>query len=178
MASAAQRLFLLTGNLGYGLTTVRLYPMIFMIWLAVVFVWFALTVLRGARQHFAWGALWLALFMLAGTHVLNPDEFIVRTNIKLAMEGRDFDAEYNAGLSDDAIPALLHSFSNIGGHEQGIVAAKLADRYCKKRNEYDLRSWNYSRWTAQRHMTSNAALINEVGDCHHFDLTHGSAFNH
>ncbi len=27
MISAAQRLFILTGNLGYGLTTVRFYPM-------------------------------------------------------------------------------------------------------------------------------------------------------
>ncbi len=57
MISATQRLLLLTGNLGYGLTTVRLYPMAFMIWLALVFLWFALTVLRGAREQFAWGAL-------------------------------------------------------------------------------------------------------------------------
>ena len=128
MASAAQRLFLLTGNLGYGLTTVRLYPMIFMGWLAIVFVWFALTVLRGARQHFAWGALWLAFLVLGSTHVLNPDEFIVRTNIKLASEGRDFDAHYNSGLSDDALPALLDSLANINEHDQASVAALLASR--------------------------------------------------
>jgi hypothetical protein len=54
MISATQRLLLLTGNLGYGLTTVRFYPIVFMIWLALVFVWFALTVLlRGAREQFA-----------------------------------------------------------------------------------------------------------------------------
>ena len=41
MASAVQRLVLLTGNLGYGMTTIRLYPLIFMGWLAIVFVWFA-----------------------------------------------------------------------------------------------------------------------------------------
>jgi hypothetical protein len=58
MASAVQRLVLLTGNLGYGMTTIRLYPMIFMTWLAILFVWFVLTVLRGKRQYFAWGALW------------------------------------------------------------------------------------------------------------------------
>jgi hypothetical protein len=92
MASAAQRLLLLTGNLGYGLTTVRLYPMILMVWLAIVFVWFGITVLRGARQYFAWGALWSAFFILGATHVLNPDEFIVKTNIQLMKEGREFDA--------------------------------------------------------------------------------------
>ena len=82
MASAVQRLVLLTGNLGYGLTTIRLYPMIFMTWLAIVFVWFGLTVLRGARKHFAWGALWSAFLILGATHVLNPDAFIVKTNIR------------------------------------------------------------------------------------------------
>ena len=92
MISATQRLLLYTGNLGYGLTTARLYPMVFMIWLALVFVWFGLTVLRGAREQFAWGALWLALFMLGTLHVFNPDEFIVRTNVRLMQEGRSFDS--------------------------------------------------------------------------------------
>src|SRR5687767_2606019 len=75
MLSATQRLLLLTGNLGYGLTTVRFYPMAFMVLLALVFVWFALTVLRGMRRQFAWGALWLSLFTLGTLHVLNPDDF-------------------------------------------------------------------------------------------------------
>ncbi|MBK8147337.1 MAG: hypothetical protein IPK58_03765 [Acidobacteria bacterium] len=48
MASAAQRLFVLTAISAYGLTTVH-FPMVFMIWLAVVFIWFAIAVLRGKR---------------------------------------------------------------------------------------------------------------------------------
>ncbi len=71
MASAVQRLILLTGELGYGMTTVRFYPMVFMLWLALVFVWFALTVLRGARQNFAWGALWSAIIITCRN---KPDE--------------------------------------------------------------------------------------------------------
>ncbi len=101
MLSAAQRLFLLTGNLGYGLTTVRFYPMAFMVLLALVFVWFSLTVLRGARRQFAWGALWLTLFMLGTLHVMNPDDYIVRTNVKLMQEGRMFDSGYVNELSED-----------------------------------------------------------------------------
>ena len=96
MASAAQRLFLLTGSVGYGLTTVRFYPMVVMIWFAIVFIWFGLTVLRGARQYFAWGALWSAFFVLVGVHVINPDEFIAKP-CRIMNEGREFDAEYNAG---------------------------------------------------------------------------------
>ncbi|MCA1638437.1 MAG: DUF4173 domain-containing protein [Acidobacteria bacterium] len=113
MISATQRLLLYTGNLGYGLTAQRLYPMAFMIWLAVIFVWFALTVLRGAREQFAWGALWSALFVLVTLHVFNPDDFIVRTNVNLMQQGRSFDTVYVSELSDDAVPALLANAKNL-----------------------------------------------------------------
>ena len=55
MASAVQRMQLyVTTN---GLTELRVQASAFMAWLAVVLVWFALTVLRGQRRRFAFGAL-------------------------------------------------------------------------------------------------------------------------
>lgn len=149
MASAVQRLVLLTGNLGYGLTTVRLYPLIFMSWLAIVFVWFGLTVLRGGRQYFAWGALWSAFLILGATHIFNPDEFIVRHNLALMREGREFDAKYNSGLSRDALPALVDSFTDLNAEDQVTALRGLAWRNCRMKLETDLRSWSYSRATAQ-----------------------------
>ena len=165
MASAVQRLVLLTGDLGYGLTTVRLYPMIFMTWLAVVFVWFALTVLRGARQHFAWGALWAAFTILGATHVLNPDKFIVDTNVGLMHHGREFDASYNSTLSDDALPALMGTFDNLSEPDQQIVIRRIAGRFCDMRSETGLRSWNFSRWQASRLLNSDATLVKELEGC-------------
>jgi hypothetical protein len=165
MASAAQRLFLLTGNLGYGLTTVRLYPMIFMSWLAIVFVWFAVTVLRCTRRHFAWGALWSAFLILGATHILNPDAFIVRTNIALMQQGRDFDANYNSSLSDDAVPVLIDSIDQIENPRRQIVIRKFVARYCEMRDETDLRSWNYDRWRAWQRLSTNQELIKEIGNC-------------
>src|SRR5205823_2019867 len=50
MASAVQRMRSYMDE--YGLTEARLYPTAFMGWLAVVFVWFALTVLRYRREAF------------------------------------------------------------------------------------------------------------------------------
>jgi hypothetical protein len=172
MASAGQRLVLLTGNLGYGMTTVRLYPMIFMIWLAVVFVLFGATVLRGARQHFAWAALWSAFFVLGATHVLSPDEFIVKTNIQLTKEGREFDAAYNSSLSDDALPALLENFADIHENDQLTVVRNIARRYCEKREENDVRSWSLSRWNASQAINANGELVNEIGDCNSNILAH------
>ena len=165
MASAVQRLVLLTGNLGYGMTTIRLYPLIFMTWLAIVFVWFAATVLRGARQHFAWGALWSAFVILGATHVLNPDAFIVKTNIELMQQGREFDASYNVNLSDDALPIIFESIPDLNESDQQIVVRRLAQRYCQKREENDLRSWNFSRSKASELLNSSNAFVETLGGC-------------
>jgi uncharacterized protein DUF4153 len=163
MASAVQRLVLLTGNLGYGMTTVRLYPMIVMTWLAIVFVWFALTVLRGTRQYFAWGALWSAFFVLGSTNLLNPDKFIANTNIALMARGREFDARYNSHLSDDALPTLIGSFSLFNEKDQEIVLRDLAYRYCKKREEADVRSWNLSRQNASVDLSQYDEILDGIG---------------
>lgn len=161
MISATQRLLLLTGNVGYGLTTIRLYPMAFMVWLALVFVWFGLTVLRGMRQQFAWGALWSALFMLGTLHVLNPDDFIVRTNVRLMQEGRGFDSYYVANLSDDAVPALLEAMPIMTFEQQCVVKHKLLNRLETANTETDFRSWNWSRYIARNKMAqSNSAATN------------------
>jgi hypothetical protein len=171
MASAVQRLFLLTGNLGYGLTTVRFYPMVVMIWFAIVFVWFSLTVLRGARQHFAWGALWSALFVLGAVHVVNPDEFIVRTNIRLMNEGRVFDSRYNSALSDDAIPALLESVNSMSYENQCVVKSKLSDRLIHARTENDLRNWNWSRSKALAGLENVSGGLDTAGCPDHLRWT-------
>ncbi|MEQ1643154.1 MAG: DUF4173 domain-containing protein [Pyrinomonadaceae bacterium] len=166
MASAVQRLVLLTGELGYGMTTVRLYPLIFMSWLAVVFVWFAATVLRGYRQYFAWGALWSAIFVLGATHFLNPDQFIVNRNIALMQQGREFDAGYNSQLSDDALPALFHAIPDMSESNRETVIYRLANRYCTIREEgHDLRSWNLSRSNAWSMLESNRAFVETLGGC-------------
>lgn len=156
MISAAQRLFILTGNLGYGLTTIRFYPMVVMIWLALIFIWFSLTVLRGAREQFAWGALWLAIFVLGTLHVFNPDEYIVRTNIRLMNEGRSFDAAYNSKLSDDATPVLLENLGTMTFENQCHVKWNLSRRLEEARKETDFRSWNFSRWTARNRIAQTA----------------------
>ena len=145
MISAAQRLLLLTGNLGYGLTAERFYSIIFIILLAIVFIWFAMTVLRGVREHFAWGGLWLVLFVLGTLHALNPDDFIVRTNLNLMKQGRMFDASYNSRLSSDALPALLDSIRLMSPADREIIFEEVHNRYCSSLHENDIRSWNRSR---------------------------------
>src|SRR5205085_484755 len=62
-ASAVQRMQIYVADT--GLTELRLQASVFMGWLSVVLVWFALTVLRGQRARFAFGAL-VSAFVVIG----------------------------------------------------------------------------------------------------------------
>ena len=102
MASALQRMRLYQSE--YGQTELRLYVTAFMAWLALVFAWFILTVLRDRRERFAFGALLAAFGMIATLHILNPDAAIVRANAAYARAGHPFDVDYALLLSADAVP--------------------------------------------------------------------------
>jgi hypothetical protein len=169
MASAVQRLLLLTGEFGYGLTTVRFYPMVLMIWLAAVFVWFGMTVLSGRRQYFAWGALWAAIFILGGTNLMNPDAFIARTNIGLMQQGRDFDGRYNSHeLSADAVPALISALPSMSPEDRCEVAFGLNGLMMGLSEAYgDVRSFNMPRRTAFYLIRENEAVMNQSEKCPH-----------
>lgn len=164
MASAFQRLFLLTGELGYGWTTVRFYPMVVMTWLAVVFVWFGLTVLRGRRNNFAWGALWSAIVLLGATNLMNPHDFIARKNIQLMQQGREFDAGYNASLSQDAVPVLIANLDQLSSREQCIVRMVLWGSLSSRneQNDADIRSWNSSRNASRVLLLENSSINAEL----------------
>jgi hypothetical protein len=163
MASAVQRLVLLTGELGYGLTTVRFYPMVVMTWLAVVFIWFAVTVFRGARKHFAWGALWSAIVILGATNLMNPDAFIARTNLNLMEQGREFDSRYNSvELSDDAAATLIDGLPSMNPYDGCVTRMKLRDRLIETLDEQDLRSWNLSRSEARSVIAQETSIVEET----------------
>jgi hypothetical protein len=68
----------------YGLTTDRLYTLVFMGWLAIVLALLTLTVLRGRGRFFVAGSAVSALVLLAGLHVVVPDLVVARVDIRRA----------------------------------------------------------------------------------------------
>jgi hypothetical protein len=147
MASALERMRLYVD--AFGLSATRLYATAFMILLVGIFAWFGWTVLRGRRQRFAFGALMQAFAVLAGLHVLNPDPFIVRTNLKRPAAERPFDAEYVASLSADAVPVLLEALPRLSIADRCTVAGRLSRRW-NGENAPDWRTWNWSRGRARQ----------------------------
>ena len=90
----------------YGLSEDRLYATVFMGWLAIVFVWFAATVLRGRERMFTPGVLASGWATLIAVNVANPSAYIARFNIARAGQGKEVDVMYLALLGADATPAL------------------------------------------------------------------------
>ncbi|HEV7844528.1 MAG TPA: DUF4173 domain-containing protein, partial [Pyrinomonadaceae bacterium] len=157
MASAAGRIRLYQRE--YGLTEQRLYTIAFMVWLGAVFIWFAWTVLRGARERFSCGALVAGFVVIGLLHVVNPDATIVRANISHAEKGgRGFDASYIMGLSADAVPALAASLPAMSQDQRCVVAASLLSRWPEDAAT-DWRTWNWSRREARQIILANAANL-------------------
>ena len=105
--------------------------------------------LRGARQRFAFGALIQGLAVLAGLHLLNPDAFIVKTNLNRPIAERPFDAEYALTLGGDAVPALIDALPRLAVTDRCIIAPRLVKRWGAE-SQSDWRTWNWSRARARR----------------------------
>ena len=154
MASAFERMRLYEAE--YGLSEQRLYPTAFMGWLAVVFIWFCLTVLRGHRERFAFGAMVAGFLLIATLHVINPDALIARTNMARARAGHKFDARYVASLSADAVPELVAGLPYLAPQDRRTLAKITLDRWSPPENP-DWRSWAVSRSQAWQAIRENAS---------------------
>jgi hypothetical protein len=150
VASALQRMYLYQHE--FGLTELRLYTTVFMVWISAVLLWFVLTVLRARREHFAFGALIAGFAAIFAINAVNPDALIASTNIHRMEEGKRFDAYYLTTLSADAVPVLVESLPEIGDNrlwKDFAVEQAVVDRWDSR--EPDWRTWNLGRSRA-RHL--------------------------
>lgn len=162
MASAVERMRLYVSE--YGLSEQRLYPVAFMGWLAVVFIWFCITVMRGDRERFAFGAMVAGFLLVATLHIINPDALIARTNMARGSQGRTFDAGYAASLSDDAVPELAGGFPAMNRQDRCTVAVRMVQRLSELQNS-DWRSWTYSRYRARKVLRENESALHAAVCC-------------
>lgn len=156
MVSAVQRMRLY--QIEFGMTELRLYTTAFMGWLGIVFAWFIATVLRGQRERFVFGGLISAFAVLAFLHLLNPDAFIVSTNVARQDALQPFDSRYVTTLSADAVPTLVNALSEMEEADRCQVAARILDDWTPP-EEVDWRSWNWGRYRAWQIVKQNLGSL-------------------
>ncbi len=156
MASALERMRLYQAE--YGLTEQRLYATAFMGWLAAVFLWFAMTVLSGRRERFAFGAMLAGFLLIIVLHALDPDALIARTNLARAKAGRAFDTRYATWLSADALPELVAALPDLNLQDRCAVASRILKRWARP-EPTDWRAWSWSRARATQVVRENEASL-------------------
>jgi len=153
LVSAFKRLLLY--EMAYGFTEMRIYPHVFMIWLALLLGWFLVTLwLRPGR--FAIGVVIACLGFVATLNVMDVDAFIVRRNVErygqlgsTAFALRDvydpydsrIDPTYLTGLSEDAIPALVQNVDRLAGEPKREVANYLRGKLLDMESDATQRQW-------------------------------------
>jgi hypothetical protein len=154
VASALQRMYLYQQE--FGLTELRLYTTVFMVWISVVLLWFVLTVMRARRDRFAFGALLAGFAAIFAINAMNPDALIASTNIDRMEDGKRFDAYYLTTLSADAVPVLVESLPEIGDTrlwKDYTVEQAVVDRWDSR--QADWRTWNLGRSRARQLVRSH-----------------------
>lgn len=149
MASAWQRFAIYRET--FGLTEMRLYTALSLLWLGVTLLWFLLLVVRRRTDRTIAGAMLLGVACLLALYALNPHEAIVRINIERAAAGHELDVAYAASLSADAIPALLDHLPALeAAATDDVPRCMLALRFVHTAQaSRDWRAWNLSRRHAQ-----------------------------
>lgn len=155
----------------YGISTDRLFATAFMIWLAIVFVWLAFTVLRSRPRTFATGLVVSGLVVLFTLNVLNPDALVARANLARGDAGRTgaggADLRYVASLGGDAIPVLVPvltapsiAVDTAASGDRCTAAAKLLNRWTGERRERIAGHW--TQWNSARSRAMSAVRAHEA----------------
>lgn len=155
----------------YGISTHRLYATAFMIWLAIVFVWLASTVLRSRPRAFAAGLVVSGFLVLLTLNVLNPDALVARSNLARGEAERTgaagTDLRYVASLGGDAVPILLSALAapNIAAdtaasRDRCTAARILLDRWTGERGARIAGHW--TQWNVARSHATQAVHAYEA----------------
>ena len=181
MASAIGRMALYVKY--YGLSTDRIDATAFMGWLAIVFVLFVLTVLRGRPTRFAGGMLVSGLAVLAALNVAAPDVIVARVNVgRVAPHDTvpDVDFKYLARLGGEAIPTVVDAVLATPHATQGTPAyvSEMKDRCTaaamlllswspgpsssEDGNRRSWATWNYAEATARHAVHARKAELQRL----------------
>ncbi|MBC8090142.1 MAG: DUF4173 domain-containing protein [Phycisphaerae bacterium] len=178
LVSAATRMVVYMN--AFGASPDRMFAMTIIGALAVVMVWFAMTVLRDRPLHFAFGALVIGWSTLVVFNAANPHALIARNHLDRAGRGELFDANLIAlNLSLDVVPDIVAAaeremravlatplsavagVSNPANSRTHACAAlgPLAARLKAAKAEHWWSMWNVARWRAERALERSSQAL-------------------
>ena len=169
MASGFKRLQLYEN--AFGFTSLRFYSHSFVIWLAVVFLFFLIKIVFDKPEKMlAFSTFVSILIFLAALNIINPDAFIARQNIARFQEAKKLDANYLSTLSDDAVSELVKVL-DIKDKPASFNKERFAGQLWRRRQELleltKTRGWqsnNLSRSKALKELNRRASMLVQYKD--------------
>jgi hypothetical protein len=126
----------------FGLTTDRLYALVLMGWLAIVFVCMAMTVLRGWSRPFATMTVASAYGTLFLLNVASPEALVARVDLARSASARPVDYAYLATLSGDASPMVAMALQSAAPNQESCRAARMLHARWARRPYRAFPQWN------------------------------------
>lgn len=133
----------------YGLTMLRLYSLVFAVWIAAVLALLALQISRrgGDRAWFPAASGACALVILLALNAVNPEATITRHNLTRPTHTVAADTAYLSDLSYDAIPTLSALLPQLDAETRADVIARICASVPGRDEGWA--GWNLSRERAQ-----------------------------
>ena len=154
MVSSLHRVAMYVGE--YGLTEIRLYATVFMVWVGAVQLILLTTVLRGDPQRFAFRSVLAGLSVLVILNLSNPEALIARSQIARSRGGAAVDVNYISKLSADATPTIAANLERLSVTDACDLYHLEFDRF-RRESQVDWRSWNLGR--SRAHAAAAAADV-------------------
>jgi hypothetical protein len=123
----------------FGLTTDRLYATAIMVWLGMVALSMARTVLGGWSRPFAAMAVLSGVATLLALNAINPERLVARVNLGRSAAERGVDYAYLARLTGDAMPDVVNALKVATPSEASCLPARsLRERWLKRDASWNL----------------------------------------
>jgi len=126
----------------FGLTTDRVYALVFMGWLSLVFAWMAVTVLRGRVRRFAAFTVLSAYAVLGLLNIANPEALVARFELGRSRSTRPVDWEYLARLSGDAASIVAPALASAAPGAASCSAAGILRTRFGQELPFELAAYN------------------------------------
>jgi hypothetical protein len=152
LVSAFQRLMLAID--WHGFSRLRVYPLIFLIWVGILLVAIVVLEVRRNERFFTSAIVLASIGFAVSISLFNVDDAIVRYNVFRSTQGKHFNAPFLATLSLDAVPALTEAFQNpaFSNEVHEGIGAALVCHLNSDTIKYQPQNWqafNLSYWRAK-----------------------------
>lgn len=153
IVSAFKRLSLYIDT--YSMTTLRFYVAGFIILLFAIFLLLAVKFLQSRQENFfTFGSLLLVCAFLVCVNIINPDAFIIRSNINQYTKTGKVDFYYLSGLSADATPSKIELYQKLDGeNKQTLKDALMSQKNILEKHYTTWQSYNTARFKALKLLT-------------------------